>query len=104
MTKILFWIGPNFTHYFIAKKIREKKNAEVFGIFDITDKPKKYFKFEEFVGFTRKWFYHENITDNKKKADTDYLANFEKKYKIPLTSIVFSERIFMEYNEFYTLK
>ena len=101
MTKILFWIGPNFTHYFIAKKIREKKNAEVFGIFDITDKPKKYFKFEEFVGFTRKWFYHENITDIKKRADTDYLANFEKKYKIPLTSIVFSERTFMEYNKFY---
>ena len=101
MDKILFWIGANYTHFCIAKFFQKKTDYEIFGIFDVTNKPRKFFQTQKIVDFKKIWFYHDAIDEVDKKPDLKFLEEFEKKYDIPLTALVFSERIFMEYNEFY---
>ena len=101
MKKILYWIGTNFTHYCIAKLLKEKIPNESYAIFDVTSKPGKFFETENIVNFEKKWFFHNNIFDTKKIPDLEYLSKFEKKYNIQLSKIVFSERLFSEFNEFY---
>jgi len=101
MNKILFWIGANYTHFCIAKFFQKKSNDEIFGIFDITNKPRKFFQNQKIVDFKKIWFYHDAMNEIDKKPDLKFLEEFEKKYDIPLTALVFSERMFMESNEFY---
>ena len=101
MDKILFWIGANYTHFCIAKFFQKKTDYEIFGIFDVTNKPRKFFQTQKIVDFKKIWFYHDAIDEVDKKPDLKFLEEFEKKYDIPLTALVFSERIFMESNEFY---
>jgi len=101
MEKILYWIGTNFTHYCIAKSLRGKIPNKSYAIFDVTNKPEKFFETENIVNFEKKWFFHNNIFDTKKMPDLEYLSRFEKVYNIKLSKIVFSERLFSEFNEFY---
>ena len=101
MKKILYWIGTNFTHYCIAKSLKEKIPNESYAIFDVTNKPGKFFETENIANFEKKWFFHNNILNTKKMPDLEYLSKFEKKYNIQLSKIVFSERLFSEFNEFY---
>ena len=101
MEKILYWIGTNFTHYCIAKSLKEKIPNESYAIFDITSKPEKFFEKENIVNFQKKWFFHNHILNTKQMPDLEYLSKFEKKYDIQLSKIVFSERLFSEFNEFY---
>ena len=97
----MYWIGTNFTHYCIAKSLKEKIPNESYAIFDITSKPKKFFEKENIVDFKKKWFFHNHILNTKQMPDLEYLSKFEKKYNIQLSKIVFSERLFSEFNEFY---
>ena len=101
MKKILYWIGTNFTHYCIAKSLKEKIPNKSYAIFDVTNKPGKFFENENIVNFEKKWFFHNNIFDTKNTPDLEYLSKFEEKYNIQLSKIVFSERLFSEFNEFY---
>ena len=101
MKKILYWIGTNFTHYCIAKSLKEKIPNESYAIFDVTNKPGKFFETENIANFEKKWFFHNNILNTKKMPDLEYLSKLEKKYNIQLSKIVFSERLFSEFNEFY---
>jgi capsule polysaccharide modification protein KpsS len=101
MNKILYWIGQNFTHYCLAKTIQDKIEADIFAIIDVTNKPKTFFQNQKIVDFNKIWFYHDFINEIDKTPDLDFLEKFEKRHGIQLSSLVFSERLFMEYNEFY---
>ena len=101
MDRILYWIGTNFSHYCIAKSLKEKISSESYAIFDMTSKPQKFFEKENIVNFKKKWFFHNHIFNTKQMPDLEYLSKFEKKYNIQLSKIVFSERLFLEFNEFY---
>ena len=89
MEKILYWIGTNFTHYCIAKSLRGKIPNKSYAIFDVTNKPEKFFETENIVNFEKKWFFHNNIFDTKKMPDLEYLSRFEKVHNIKLSKIVF---------------
>ena len=54
---------PLCISYYIQKKI----DANIFIILDVTNKPKKFFKEQEIIKFTKMWFYHENIKHHYKK-------------------------------------
>ena len=98
----MMFTGKAFKILFIGFYIFQKKtDYEIFGIFDVTNKPRKFFQTQKIVDFKKIWFYHDAIDEVDKKPDLKFLEEFEKKYDIPLTVLVFSERIFMEYNEFY---
>lgn len=104
MEKILYWFGANMTHYCIAKSIQDKIPVESYAIIDVTNKPKKFFKNQKIVNFKKTWFYHDHVDDINKKPDLEFLKEFEKKYEIQLSSLIFSERLFLEHNEFYKFK
>ena len=101
MEKILYWFGANMTHYCIAKSIQDKIPVESYAIIDVTNKPKKFFKNQKIVNFKKTWFYHDHVDDINKKPDLEFLKEFESKYEIQLSSLIFSERLFLEHNEFY---
>ncbi len=101
MSKILFWVGTNFTHYCIANVFQKKMDDEIFGIFDVTNKPRKYFESQKLVDFKKIWFYHDMMKEIDAQVDLKFLKDFEERYNIPLTTLAYSERVFMEYNEFY---
>ena len=101
MKKILYFINQNFSHYLFAKSIQDKINAEIFAIYDVTNKPRQFFENQKIVNFEKIWFFHDFIQEIDKEPDLEFLGNFEKKYNIKLSEIVFSERIFTDFNEFY---
>ena len=98
--KILFWINSGTMNIFgLAKYLQNDMDAEFFAIYDVTDRPKKFFQEQKLVNFQKIWFYHDFI-QKKTNTDLDYLKEFECKYGINLLSLAYSERIFL-YNEFY---
>jgi len=101
MKKILYLVGQNFSHYFLAKSIQDKIDVESYAIFDVTNKPRNFFENQKIVNFKKIWFFHDFINDVNSMPDLDFLADFEKKYQIQLSKLVFSERVFTDFNEFY---
>ena len=77
MDKILFWIGANYTHFCIAKFFQKKTDYEIFGIFDVTNKPRKFFQTQKIVDFKKILFYHDAIDEVDKKPDLKFLEEFE---------------------------
>ena len=43
-SKIIFWMNDALSFVGVPKTLQEKYGFEVFGIFDVTDKSKKFFK------------------------------------------------------------
>ncbi len=99
--KILFWLDADLTHFGIASSLQKKLDAEFFAIIDITDKPKAFFESQHIVKFKKFWFYHDHVIDQHDEVDVGYLSAFEKKYNINLWQIVYNERIFYQFNEYY---
>jgi len=99
--KIFFWMDNLYIHFFLAKALQENFKCKLYGCFELTDKPMKYFNKQKLVNFEKIWFYYDHIKKINKKADLEYLENFEKKYKINLWKIAFNDRFFNRYNQYY---
>ena len=99
--KMIFWIDRSLVEFGIAKTISEKINCDLYGIFEITNKPKQFFQNQKIVNFEKKWFYFDHILKSKKKPDLKYLKSIEEKYKINLWLLAFNDRIFYNYNEYH---
>ena len=101
--KILFFYNSDISKFGVSKKIQEKYDADYYGLIDITDKPKSFFETQKIVKFEKIWFYHDHIHSNK-KFDEDFLKEFEQKYSLNLWNLIYSERIFHNFNEFYNFR
>ena len=71
--------------------MQEKLDAEYSAIIDCTNKPKTFFENQKIVDFKNIWFYHDQFKNLRNEPDLIYLRNFEKKYKINLSKLVFNE-------------
>ena len=99
--KILFWINSGTMNIFgLAKYLQNDIDAEFFAIYDVTDKPKKFFQEQKLTNFQKIWFYHDFMQKKITQPDLNYLKGFEDKYGINLWKLVSTERIFL-YNEFH---
>ena len=99
--KILFWINSGTMNIFgLAKYLQNDIDAEFFAIYDVTDKPKKFFQEQKLTNFQKIWFYHDFMQKKITQPDLNYLKGFENKYRINLWKLVSTERIFL-YNEFH---
>ena len=99
--KILFWINSGSMNIFgLSKYLQPDTDAEFFAIYDVTDKPKKFFQDQKIVNFKKIWFYHDFINKKTSQPDLNYLKKFEKDTNISLWKLASTERIFL-YNEFY---
>ena len=99
--KILFWINSGTMNIFgLAKYLQNDIDAEFFAIYDVTDKPKKFFQEQKLTNFQKIWFYHDFMQKKIIQPDLNYLKKFEDKYRINLWKLALTERIFL-YNEFH---
>jgi len=100
--KILFWIDWQTIHFGIAKFLQEKdQDSEIFAIYDINNITSNFYKTQKLVNFKKTWFLRENIIINNSVPDIKYLKEFEKKYKINLWMIAYTERRFHLHNKYY---
>jgi len=100
-SKIIFWMGDDLTRLGLAKILQEKYNFDIFGIFDITDKPKKFLKKQKLINFSKIWFFHDHINKTNQRPDKEFLKLIEEKYKVDLGLLASNERFFNKFNEFY---
>ena len=97
--KILLWIeGP--LHFGIAYYLQKMYDYELYAIFDMTNKPKKFFLEQNLVKFEKIWFYHDHIKKIH-PIDTNFLQTFETKYNIDLWKLAINERIFYRFYDFH---
>jgi len=99
--KILFWIDGSLYNFFLSKYIHENHDCEIYGIFDVTSKPKKFFETQTLTNFSKIWFFHDHIKKSVVEHDIQYLKNFETKYNINLNLETINERSFNKFNKFY---
>ena len=99
--KILFFLTNDYTHYCLAHALQKKMNFEMYAISEVTKRPQKFFQNQKLVNFEKMWFFHEQIKKEFRKNDLEYLAQFEKKYKINLWKLVQNERIFLYFKNFH---
>jgi len=100
-SKIIFWMNDALSFVGVPKTLQEKYGFEVFGIFDVTDKSKKFLAKQKLINFSKIWFFHDYIHKTNKKPDREYLKSIEKKYKVDLGLLASNERFFNKFNQFY---
>ena len=100
-SKIIFWMNDALSGLGLSKILQEKYNFDIFGIFDITDKSKKFFKKQKLINFSKIWFFHDHINKTNQRPDREFLKLIEKKYKVDLGLLASNERFFNKFNEFY---
>ena len=100
-SKIIFWVNDDLSLLGLPKILQEKYNFDIFGIFDITDKPKKFLKKQKLINFSKIWFFHDHINKTKQRPDKEFLKFIEEKCKVDLRLLVSNERFFNKFNEFY---
>lgn len=94
-------MDSDLSDFGLAKSIQDLHDCELFAVIDIPDRPKKFFETQNLVNFTKTWFYHDCIV-KEKKPDISYLKSFEERYGINLWTLAYNERIFFQFNEYYT--
>ena len=99
--KILFWIDDSLIHFGIANSLQSKLNCELYSIVSVANKKENFFKKQNLVKFKKIWFHNDISTDQSKSYSIDYLQKFEKEYKIDLWKLVYNDRTFFNFNEFY---
>ena len=75
-------------------------DCDLYGIIDVTNKPKIFFQKQNLVDFKKTWFFHDHISIDK-KPDLEYLKYIEKKYDINLWKLAINERIFYRFYNFH---
>ncbi len=98
--KILVWIDPNFLQFGITKFLQKKYDADYFAITDLNHHLQNSFMKQEIVNFKKIWHYWDESFKTQ-KIDLEYLTSFEAKYNISLWMLVYSERLFLNYNQYY---
>jgi len=96
--KLLVWLGADYTHFCLSHVLQQKFDCDLYGVIDVTEKPKTFFEQQNLVNFKKTWFFHDQISKQQKKPNLEYLINFEEKFKINLWQLVLNERIFLYYD------
>ena len=75
------------------KYLQEKIPIEIFAIIDKSDNSKEFFNDQKFVKFKKVWFYKEHAK-LLHSPDISYLKQFEMKYGMNLSQIIFADPTF----------
>jgi len=99
--KILFYLNSNFINFGIAKFLKENYNCELYAIVDCNKNLKKFFESQKLVHFEKIWYYREYVNNSDTEFNIKFLKEFENKYKLNLWQILYADRFFYKYNEYY---
>ena len=100
MNKIIFWISADLLPFCLAHFLQKHNVGDFYSLTDISNNPRKFFEEQEFVNFSKNWFYHDYMAINK-EVDLEYIENFQKKYNIDLNELANNDRILNKYNPYY---
>ena len=98
--KVIFWFSADLLPFCISYYFQKNYNAELFGIYDLTDKPKRFFEEQTLTKFNKTWFFFDHIK-SMHKPNLEYLKEFEERYGINLQELAENDRILNRYNEYY---
>ena len=98
--KVLFWIDQSLIDFGIAKFLQENSDCDMYSIFEITEKPKKFFQNQDIVNFQKMWFLHDHLL-NDEILDKSFLERIENKYSLNLHLIALNDRLFTKLNNYY---
>ena len=98
--KVIFWLSADLLPFCLAYYFQKKFDGEIFAIYDLTNKPKKFFEEQKLVNFSKKWFYHDHVKINN-KPKIEYIKKISEKYGLDLQEMVNNDRILNKYNEYY---
>jgi hypothetical protein len=101
MKKLLFYIDKSFYHFGIANILQNYPNFNMSVIYDVNYIQKKDFLKQKLVKFSKTWFLQDEIKVNTENIDIKYLEEFEKREKIDLWKLAYTERLFLNYNQYY---
>ena len=96
-SKILFWLGPDYTHYCLSHYLQKLYDCDLYGIIDIPNKQKTFFEKQNLVNFKKTWYIFDNILKNH-KSNMENLVKFEKNYGVNLWNLAINERHFYRFN------
>lgn len=98
---IVFWINGDLLPFVVGHFLQKKHTGDFFAIIDTTEKTKIFFEQQKLINFKKVWDYNYHVLP-KSEYDVDYLLSFEKKYGINLWLLAINERIFSDFNLFYS--
>ena len=99
--KILIWIDDSsFLQFCFSSIIQQNSPDQFFAIADVNNNSKTVLKTQNLLKFSKISFFRDNLNYNS-FHDFNYLRNFEKKFRINLWAIIYSERLFFHYNNYY---
>ena len=98
--KILVWIDSSLTHFGISKSLKENFDCEIFAIID-TNQGREFFEKQEFIEFSKVWYFRDYFLDLQKNIDQNFLQEFEDKYRINLWEMALGDEILSKYNSFH---
>lgn len=94
-----------FVHFSIAKYLQNHYDCDLYAIVDVNVKPKKFFEKQKIIKFKKTWYFRDCFNETHKSLDINFLKSIEKKYRINLRSISFTERTFYEkFNSYHKFK
>lgn len=99
--RLLIWITNAYMYLGLAKSLQNKIDCDLFAVSNADGHAKQYLENQDIVNFKKIWFPPDNIENQNKNPDTDYLEEFEKKYKIDLWKIVYGDRRLIKENQRY---
>lgn len=99
--KIFFWLDGFLLQYCIAYFLQQEHNSNFYALYNVANKPKNFFTNQDLVKFENVWFFHDEIKNNQKILNHDYLKSFEKKYNIDIWKLAINERLFYRFNDFH---
>ena len=91
--KVIFWLSADYTHYCLAYALQRKYDCEMYGITEVTDKPRRFFEKQKLVDFKKNLYLHDHIKNDHSQVDIEYLVQFEKKYKIDLWKLIWAKKL-----------
>jgi len=87
-------------HYGLANLLQRHSEFELYALVDDAQVGiKKFYKSQTQVKLKKVWYYYDFVKIKQNEIDFEFLKNFEKKWKINLWDIIYTERFF--YPDFY---
>ncbi|VVC05670.1 Capsule polysaccharide biosynthesis protein [uncultured archaeon] len=84
----------------VARYLQDNLDCDIYALVDINKQIKKFFLQQQFVNFKKVWYLRDHLMKLNTEPNLEYLASFEKKYKINLWLIAHMDRILLPYNYF----
>ena len=102
MKKICIWVDDSsFLQYCCSAVISQKSDYSFYVIADVNKNGRKFLEEQNLIDIEKIWNYRDSMPKKDHSVDEKYLIDFERKYRINLWTVIFSERLFYNFTTYY---